>query len=267
MKKLLMGLCIVALLLTAGCSGDTQPQSTPSGDENNTSIVTDPDTPDNDDATDDDWDVELDENAPEHITLDSIRDVTAVPMYYTFTVDQKDTDYIIGEVNFPSQLYVEETMELHSKGKVDTNEDDLMVKDYFQDDQKQYVYVEAKGTLPATRPATTHALSVELGFMKEPYTLEGLTEANEGWTVTETTVDGVAAFVVRPDTEENEVGLASTSIYVNAGADDYAYGTVYFTMEIHYQGGLADYSEVDFNEISSALLELITVNFRPVNGW
>ena len=133
-KQLLTGLSIALMLLAAGCGGDTQPQNTPSGDEDDTAVVDPaptPDTPDDDmtddDEADDSQDIELDENAPEHITLNSISDTVPVPLYCTLTVDQKDLDFKCGTVSFPSQLYVEETMELHAGGDSDSNDDDLTV--------------------------------------------------------------------------------------------------------------------------------------------
>ncbi len=267
MKKLLfVGLSIAIMLMAAGCGGDTQPQSTPPSDKDDTSVVapvSTPDTPDDDDMADDDWSTELDENAPEHITLDSISDTVPVPLYCTLTVDQKDLDFKCGEVSFPSQLYVEETMELHAGGKSDSNDDDLMVSEYFQGDQKRYIYAEADGTLPATRPATKHVLSAGTIYDNEPYTLESLTEKYEGCTITEITVDGVNGFAVRPNTEENDTVLAEVLFFINVGSYDYGYGTAYFCMEVNYRGGLAACSEVDFDEITAALLELTTVEFQP----
>lgn len=262
-KNLLLALSIAILLLTAGCGEDDQPQNTPPNNKDDIAVVTPAVTPEDDDAEEGDQEPELDEDAPEYITRDSISDTVPVPLYCTLTVDGKDTDFECGKINFPAQLYVEETLELHAKGQTDLNEDDLMVKDYFQDGEKRYVFVEADGTLPATRPATTHVLSVEVIFDTEPYTLESLTEDNEGWTVTELTVDGVAAYVLRPDTEQYDSGFASTLFRINAGASDHAYGTAYCCMDIDYQGGLLDYAEADFDEITSALLELITVDFKP----
>ena len=266
-KQLLVGLSIAIMLMAAGCGGDAQPQNTPPSDEDDTSVVDPvpiPDTTDDDDPADDAWDVELDENAPEHITLDSISDTIPVPLYCTLTVDQKDLDFKCGEVRFPSQLYVEETMELHAGGDSDSNDDDLMVSAYFQDDQKRYIYAEADGALPATRPATKHVLSAGTIYDNEPYTLESLTGKYEGCTVTEITVDGVTGFAIRPSTEENSAVVAETIFCINAGSYDYGYGTAYFCMEVNYRGGLADCSEVDFDEITTALLELITVEFQPV---
>lgn len=271
-KQLLAGLSIALMLLAAGCGGDPQPQNTPPADEDETPIVEEPpvadpvptsDTPEDDDTADDDRDIELDENAPEHITLNSISDTVSVPLYCTLTVDQKDLDFKCGTVNFPSQLYVEETMELHAGGESDSNDDDLMVSEYFQDDQKRYVYAEADGTLPATRPATKHILSAGTIYDSEPYTLEILTEMYEGCTITEITADGVDGFVVRPDTEGNDTVVAEVLLFINVGSYDYGYGTAYFCMDIGYRGGLADRSEVDFDEITAALLELTTVEFQP----
>lgn len=269
-KQLLVGLSIAIMLMAAGCGSDTQPQNTPPSGEDDVSFVDPvpaPDTPDDGmadgDEADDDWNIDLDENAPEHITLDSISDTVPVPLYCTLTVDQKDLDFKCGEVRFPSQLYVEETMELHPGGKSDSNDDDLMVGEYFQDDQKRYIYAEADGTLPATRPATKHILSAGTIYDNEPYTVESLAGKYEGCTVTEITVDGAAGFAVRPDTEKNDSGFASVLFCINAGSYDYGYGTAYLCMEVNYQGGLADYSEVDFDEITAALLELTTVEFQP----
>lgn len=265
-KKLFAGVTIALTLLTAGCGGDTQPQNTtPSGGDDPSLVVPvpTPDVPDDDNTADDAPDIELDENAPEHITLDSISDTVPVPLYKTLTVDQKDLDFKCGTVNFPSQLYVEETMELHAGGESDFNDDDLTVGEYFQDGQKRYIYAEADGALPATRPATDHMLSVGAIYDNEPYTLEDLTEKYEGCVITEITVDGAAGFAVRPDTEQNDTVLAEVLLCINAGSYDYGYGTAYFCMEVDYRGGLADRSEVDFDEITSALLELTTVEFQP----
>ena len=269
-KQLLTGLSIALMLLAAGCGGDPQPQNTPSGDEDDTAVVDPaptPDTPDDDmtddDEADDSQDIELDENAPEHITLNSISDTVPVPLYCTLTVDQKDLDFKCGTVSFPSQLYVEETMELHAGGDSDSNDDDLTVGAYFQDGQKRYIYAEADGTLPATRPATKHVLSAGTIYDSEPYTLESLTEKYEGCTITEITADGVNGFAVRPNTEENSTVVAETIFCINAGSYDYGYGTAYFCMDISYRGGLADCSEADFDEITAALLELTTVEFQP----
>ena len=85
-----------------------------------------PDTPD-DDMADDNWIIELDESAPEHITLDSISDTVPVPLYCALTVNQKDLDFKCGTVRFPSQLYDEETMELYAGDKSDSNDNDLML--------------------------------------------------------------------------------------------------------------------------------------------
>lgn len=265
-KQLLAGLSIAVMLLAAGCGGDADPQNTPPSDGDDTSVVDPvptPDTPDDEDPADDDWDIELDENAPEHITMDSISDTVPVPLYCTLTVNQKDLDFKCGTVNFPSQLYVDETMELHAGGKSDSNDGDLTVSEYFKDDQKRYIYAEANGTLPATRPATKHILSVGTIYDNEPYTLESLTERYEGCTITEITVDGATGFAVRPDTETNDTVLAEVLFFINVGSHDYGYGTAYFCMDISYRGGLAACSEVDFDEITSALLELTTVDFQP----
>lgn len=269
-KQLLVGLTIALMLLTVGCGGDSQTQSTPPSDEDDTSVVAPAPTPDttdddmaDDDETEDDQDIELDENAPEHITLNSISDTVPVSLYCTLTVDQKDLDFKCGTVKFPSQLYIEETMELHAGGDSDSNDDDLMVSEYFQDSQKRYIYAEADGTLPATRPATKHILSVGTIYDSEPYTLERLTEKYEGCTVTEIPADGVDGFVVRPDTEGNDTVLAETLLFINAGSYDYDYGTAYFCMDVSYRGGLAACSEVNFDEITAALLELTTVEFQP----
>ncbi len=255
-KTLLAGLSIAIMLMAAEhapCRRGRPPIVDP---------VPTPDVSD-DDEPDDDWDIELDENAPEHITLDSISDTIPVPLYCTLTVDQKDLDFKCGEVRFPSQLYIEETMELHAGGDSDSNDDDLTVGAYFQDGQKQYIYAEADGTLPATRPTTKHILSAGTIYDNEPYTLESLTEQYEGCTITEITADGVNGFVVRPDTEANDTVLAEVLFFINAGSYDYGYGTAYFCMDISYRGGLAACSEVDFDEITSALLELTTVDFQP----
>ena len=128
-KNLLLALSIAILLLTVGCGEDDQPQNTPPNNEDDIAVVTPAVTPEDDDAEEDDWELELDEDAPEHITMDSISDTVAVPLYCTLTIDGKDTDFKCGEVNFPAQLYVDETLELHAKGQTDLNEDDLMVKD------------------------------------------------------------------------------------------------------------------------------------------
>lgn len=280
MKKiLLVGLSIAIMLMAAGCGGNTQPQTPPSSNENDTAVVAPaptPDIPDEDaaddaadgdtidDEADDDWNIELDENAPEHITLDSISDTVPVPMYCTLTVDQKDLDFKCGTVSFPAQLHVEETMELHAGGDSDANDGDLMAGEYFQDDQKRYIYAEADGALPATRPATKHILSVGTIYDSEPYTLESLTEKYEGCTVTEITVDGATGFAVRPSTEEKDTVLAEVLLFLNAGSYDYGYGTAYFCMDVSYRGGLAECSAVDFDEITAALLELVTVEFKPV---
>ena len=270
-KQILAGLTIALMLLTVGCGGDKQPQNTIPSDENDTSVVDPaptPETPDDDDVTDDDdadnsQDIELDENAPEHINLNSISDTVPVLLYCTLTVDQKDLDFKCGEVKFPSQLYIEETMELHAGGDSASNDDDLTVSEYFQDGQKRYIYAEADGTLPATRPATKHILSVGTIYDSEPYTLESLTEKYEGCTVTEITVDGATGFAIRPNTVENSTVVAETIFCINVGSYDYGYGTAYFCMDISYRGGLADCSEVDFDEITEALLELTTVEFQP----
>ncbi len=76
-------------------------------------------------------------------------------------------------------------------------------------------------------------------------------------------MDGAAGFVIRPGTEKYDSGFASVLICINAGAYDHAYGTTYFCMDLSYQGGVAEYSEIDFDEITTALLELITVDFKP----
>ena len=258
-KKLLVGFSIAIMLTTAGCSS-SGPQNTPPSNEDDASVVDPTPAPD---TPDDDWDAELDENAPEHITRDSISDAVPVPLYCTLTADQKDLDFKCGEVKFPSQLYVEETIELHAGGQSDSNDGDLTAGAYFQNGQKRYIYAEANGTLPATRSATKHVLSAGTIYDNEPYTLESLSEKYEGCTITEITVDGVTGFAIRPNTEENSTVLAETIFCINAGSYDYGYGTAYFCMDISYRGGLADCSEVDFDEITSALLELTTVDFQP----
>ncbi len=170
MKKwFLIGLSVTVMLMSAGC-GSAEPQSAVSKDDDGASIVNSIASSDVS-AEDDPTDLELDENAPEHITMDSISDATAVPLYQSAIIDKKNIDFKCGEVRFPSQLYVEKTLELHSEGKTDFNEDDLMVKEYFQDNQKQYLFAEADGTLPATRPATKHVLSADVTSNNEPYTL------------------------------------------------------------------------------------------------
>ena len=73
-KKLLVGFSIAIMLTTAGCSS-SGPQNTPPSNEDDASVVDPTPAPD---TPDDDWDAELDENAPEHITRDSISD--AVPV-------------------------------------------------------------------------------------------------------------------------------------------------------------------------------------------
>lgn len=263
-KQLLVGLSIAVMLMAAGCGGDTQPQNTPSGDDTPViDPVPTPDAPDDGNMGDNDQDIELDENAPEHITLDSISDTVQVPLYRTITVDQKDHDFKCGAVNFPSRLYVDETMELHAGGETDYNDDDLTVGEYFHDAQKRYIYASAEGPLPATRPATEHVLSAGVIYDNDPYTLESLTEEYEGCVVTELTVDGAEGFAVLPDTEKNDTGFAEVMLCINVGTYDYGYGTAYLCMEVNYQGGLADYSEIDFDEITAALLELTTVDFQP----
>lgn len=102
-----------------------------------------------DDETEDNQDIELDENTPEHITLNSISDTVPVLLYYTLNVDQKDLDFKCGTVKFPSKLYIEETMELHAGGTSDSNDDDLMVSECFQDSQKRYIYAETAGHTPS----------------------------------------------------------------------------------------------------------------------
>ena len=107
-------------------------------------------------------------------------------------------------------------------------------------------------------------MSASIIYDSKPYTVESLTEKCEDCTVTEITVDGATGFVVRPDTEKNDTVLAEVLFCINVGSYDYGYGTAYFCMEVNYRGGLAACSEVDFDEITSALLELTTVDFRPV---
>ena len=264
-KGFLVGLSIAVMLLAVGCAGGKK-EHTPPAEEDHTSVmdsVTTPEDPVDDDTQDDDSDVVLDENAPEHITMDSISDTVTIPMYNYFTIDKKNVDFKYGEIKFPSQLYVDEALGIR-ESSTDLNDDDLSVKDFFKDSKKQYVYVKADGTLPATRPATEHVLTAATTSKDAAYTLEELSKANEGWTVKEITVDGADGFVLCPDTEKHDSGFASVLIYINVGAYEHAYGTDYCCMDITYQGGLADYSEVDFDEITAALLELIQVDFKQV---
>ena len=182
-------------------------------------------------------------------------------MYISVRVDGEDILFKVGEVKIPSQLYVKEAMEVNNGAETDRNEEDLTVQEYFKDGQKKYVFVEAKGTIPGTWPSTTHEMVVSLSQTNEPYTKEELEADYEGWTVTEISEDGVSGFLVRPDTEASETGFASELFFLNAGSYELEYTTIYLGMEVSYQGGLTDYAEVNFDELTAVLQELVTVDF------
>lgn len=265
-KMLLIGLVLAVMLMAVGCGGGEAPETTVPSMENET-VTTEPapmtqETEEPEEPEETDAPEVQEEDLPEHITMDSIADTVAVSMWDSISVDGEDLDFKYGELRFPTQLYVDEALQLHAKGKTDHNDQDLQAKEYFQDSAKQYMFAAADGTLPGTYPTTTHKLSAQVGNMSEPYTLDAMVEDYEGWTAKEVTVDGVSAIVLLPDVEKYDSGSASVMVCINVGTYETPYDVRYCGLEISYQGGLTDYAQVDFEEMTNAVLELIHVDFQ-----
>ena len=262
MKKLiLVGLLLALMLMAVGCGGGDAPETTaPSG--NDETVVSEPvpvtQMPNPTQTT------QQDEVLPEHITMDSVADTVAVSMWDSISVDGEDMDLAYGEIRFPAGLCVEETYQIHSEGNSDHNEGNLTAKDYFQNSDGKYMFASAQGALPGTDPATTHKLSVQACNMSAPFTMDAMALDYEGWTAKEVTVDGVSAFVLLPDVEKYDSGSASVKACINVGTYETPEGVRYCGLEISYQGGLTDYAQVDFEEMTNAVLELIHVDFQQV---
>lgn len=260
MKKLiLVGLSLALMLMAVGCGGGDAPETTvPSG--NDETVVSEPvpvtQMPNPTQTT------QQDDVLPEHITMDSIADTVAVSMWDSVSVDGEDMDLAYGEIRFPVGLCVEETYQIHSEGNSDHNERNLPAKDYFQNSDGKYMFASAQGTLPGTDPATTHKLSVQACNMSEPFTLDAMALDYEGWTAKEVTVDGVSAFVLLPDVEKYDSGSASVKVCINVGTYETPYNVRYCGLEVSYNGGVTDYAQVDFDEMTNAVLELIHVDFQ-----
>ena len=98
--------------------------------------------------------------------------------------------------------------------------------------------------------------------MSEPFTLDAMALDYEGWTAKEVTVDGVSAFVLLPDVEKYDSGSASVKVCINVGTYETPEGVRYCGLEVSYNGGVTDYAQVDFDEMTNAVLELIHVDFQ-----
>lgn len=260
MKKLiLVGLALVLMLMAAGCGDGEAPETTAPGAEHEAAVTEPVSATQEQEQTQPD---EPEQGLPEYITMDSIADTVAVSMYDSIRVDGQDLDFRYAELRFPAGLCVEETYQLHGDAQTDLNGEELTAKDYFRDSAKAYMFASAEGTLPGTLPTTNHKLSAQVCNMSEPFTLEAMGQDYTGWTAEEITVDGVTAFVLCPDTAKYDSGYAAVRLCINVGTYETPYGVRYCGLEVSYQGGMTDYAQVDFEEMTNAVLELIHVDFR-----
>lgn len=269
-KKIIGLLLVLSMMVTLGaCGSDSKNNSDSVNDANveteteeqekDMSIESDIEESENEEPV-----VEEDENAPEYINANSIKETTNVSVYTSSWVDSVDHDFRGFDIKIPNELEVSEAYELHEDD--DSDDTGVTVNEFFEGNDKRYSYIELSGKLPGCALETTHRFSVSIDENDAPVSKEVLEAEYKDTVVEAIEQEGFEGFIVKPDITKADSGFASVVIMLNLGSYEHAYGTDYFTGEIYYQGGLLEYADVDFDEITETLMSLISVGvFEEVN--
>lgn len=250
-------LTLGAALCLAGCGANPGEASEP---QDESAAV----EPAEDHARDEEPEPEDDENAPEYLVPACLDDATPVTFYASHTVDSTDSLYECVTLKLPSSLEMDEVSTIESGTDSDFIDDDTAVKEYFSKSDDHAVFLIADGAIKGTRAATDHQLTASCTVKTEPVTREGLQTDFPKATITDVTIGGVDGFIVMPDPAANDTGFVDASVFLNVGSLDDGYSMKHFTATIAYSGGMMNYTDVDFDQIKEAMLNMIEVNFRKV---
>ncbi len=207
---------------------------------------------------------EAHEGLPEYITSETVESVTDVPACYYAFVDGKDVVFKLADIAFPSQLTVQETTQILTGGETDLNLDELTVGDYIGRSEDRYSYFKADGTIDGTLPTTSHRLSFSVGQQKEPFTLEYVEGLRDDATVSEVALGDATGYMVVPDGVSPDGGFVYANLYLNAGTYEHGDEMFNFVIEVSYEGGMMDYTDVDFEELKSTMLKLVKPDFTQI---